>query len=59
MTGKLFKDVKNSVTEIISDYKKKREETEKQPAGEIVSSQPSPTKEEEKKSVTEDTEEKK
>ena len=27
MTGKLFTDIKDSVTEIISDYKEKRQET--------------------------------
>ncbi|KTD18887.1 hypothetical protein [Legionella jordanis] len=34
--NKLFKDVKKSVTEIIDDYKKKREQTAEQ--GEVVSS---------------------
>ncbi|MGQ3892745.1 hypothetical protein [Legionella sp. CNM-4043-24] len=51
MTGKLFKDVKNSVTEIIADYKKKREEAEVEQPGEVVSSTPVETVEKEAKTV--------
>lgn len=37
ITGKLFKDIKNSVGEIISDYKQKHAEAEKKEAAPVKS----------------------
>lgn len=49
MTGKFFKDMKNSVCEIIDDYKKKREADESQASADVTTSPPTPPAEEKKK----------
>ncbi len=46
ITGKLFKDLKSSVNEIIKDYKKKRDVTEAPPAAKaapVKKAAPEPT----------------
>jgi hypothetical protein len=50
MTGKFFKDMKESVCEIMDDYKKKRKVDETQASGDVTASPSTPPAAEKKKS---------
>lgn len=57
IAGKLFKDLKTSINEIVSDYKKKREDTEEAGSSEKTGEKPAAkAKKQAKKAESDDQE---